>query len=263
MRQLLYAAAVLVFLAGVQLFVFPERTATYFAWTIQPPLTAVFLGASYWSSVAFEAVAARQHRWSDARIAVPTVFVFTVLTLVVTLVHIDKFHLGSQFAFETRAVTWVWVAIYSVVPVLMIALMVSQRQIAGDDPPRAVEHPPFWLAALVAIHVLLLGGLGVWLLVTPLSAARVWPWSLSALTGRAIGAWLLSLAVAAAHALWERDLRRLRPAAAAYIAFAVLQGVGLARYASTPHWDVRAYVYVAFLASALVAGIVALRRAAE
>jgi hypothetical protein len=259
MRTLLYAAAVLVFLAGVQLFVFPERTATYFAWTVQPPLTAVFLGASYWSSVAFEATAARQRRWSDARIAVPTVFVFTVLTLVVTLVHIDKFHLGSQFELATRAVTWVWIAIYSIVPLLMVALMFVQHSQPGDDAPRATGRPSLWLAGLIAVHAVVLLALGAWLLLTPLSAARVWPWTLTPLTGRAIGAWLFSLGIAAAHALWERDHRRLRPAAAAYISFAVLQAIALARYASVPTWDVRGYVYVAFLVSALVAGLAALR----
>ena len=90
MRILLVVAGVLVFLAGVQLFVFPLRTDRFFAWTIAPPMTAVFLGASYWSALAFEWSAAAQRRWSDARIAIPTVFVFTTLTLVATLVHIRQ-----------------------------------------------------------------------------------------------------------------------------------------------------------------------------
>src|SRR5581483_6358835 len=122
MRRLLTAAAVLVFLAGVQLFVFPGRTARYFAWTINPPLTAAFLGASYWSSVGFELAAARERTWAQARIAAPAVFVFTVLTLVVTLVHIDRFHFGPRFEPATRAVTWIWLAIYSIVPVMMVLL---------------------------------------------------------------------------------------------------------------------------------------------
>ena len=55
MRRLLYVAAVLVLLAGFQLFVFTDNTAGYFAWTIRNPLGAAFLGAGYWASVAFEA----------------------------------------------------------------------------------------------------------------------------------------------------------------------------------------------------------------
>ncbi|HEX3715780.1 MAG TPA: hypothetical protein VHV09_23510, partial [Trebonia sp.] len=56
MRWLLAAAAVLVLLAGFQLFVFTGRTATYFAWTIANPLAAAFLGAGYWASVSIEAL---------------------------------------------------------------------------------------------------------------------------------------------------------------------------------------------------------------
>ena len=110
MRRLLYVAATLVLLAGFQLFVFTGNTASYFAWTIRNPLGAAFLGAGYWASVAFEALAARQRIWANARIAVPTVLVFTVLTLVATLLHLGQFHLGGQFAISTRAVTWAWIA---------------------------------------------------------------------------------------------------------------------------------------------------------
>jgi hypothetical protein len=47
MRWLLFAASVLVLLAGFQLFVFTERTGTFFAWTIANPLAGAFLGAGY------------------------------------------------------------------------------------------------------------------------------------------------------------------------------------------------------------------------
>jgi hypothetical protein len=81
MRRLLFAAAVLVLLAGFQLFVFTGRTGTFFAWTIVNPLAAAFLGAGYWASVSIEALAGRQSAWANARIAVLAVLVFTVLTL--------------------------------------------------------------------------------------------------------------------------------------------------------------------------------------
>lgn len=66
MRVILVAAAVLVFLAGLQLTVFPQRTADWFAWTIDVPMTAVFLGAAYWSSAVLEVAGARSAGW-DAR----------------------------------------------------------------------------------------------------------------------------------------------------------------------------------------------------
>lgn len=159
MRALLWVATGLVFLTGVQLFLFPERTERYFAWTINPPLTAVFLGAAYWSSVAFEARAAMAKRWVDARIAVPTVFVFTTLTLVVTLVHIDAFHLEASNEVGTRAVTLAWIAIYVVVPVVMAVLWIAQEQMPGQDPPRGLALPGS-LLALVAVQALILVPLG-------------------------------------------------------------------------------------------------------
>ncbi len=96
LRRLLLVAAVLVFLAGLQLFVFPLRTEDWFAWTIAPPMTAVFLGAAYWSSAVLEIAGARAAGWAEARLAVGSVLVFTTLTLVVTLVHLDRFHLGAE-----------------------------------------------------------------------------------------------------------------------------------------------------------------------
>jgi hypothetical protein len=102
-----------------------------FAWTIRNPLGAAFLGAGYWASVAFEALAARQRIWANARIAVPTVLVFTVLTLVATLLNLGQFHLGGQFAISTRIVTWAWIAIYIVVPLLMVIILAVQLRTPG------------------------------------------------------------------------------------------------------------------------------------
>jgi hypothetical protein len=255
MRVLLIVAAVLVFLAGMQLFVFTERTDRYFAWTVNPPLTAAFLGAAYWSSVGFELMAQRERVWANARIAVPAVFVFTALTLFVTLHHFDRFHHGDAFEVRTQIVTWIWVAIYVVVPVLMLWLAVVQLRRPGGDPPR-VAPLPLSLRLLVGAQAVALLGVGASLLASPGDVAEtLWPWTLTPLTGRAIGAWLLSLGVAAAHALWENDARRLRPAAVAYLLFGVLEFIAIARYPDTMSWsDSQTIVYVVFLATTFVTG---------
>lgn len=259
MRVLLIGAGVLVALAGMQLFVFPERTERFFAWTIDPPLTAAFLGAAYWSSVLFEVSAARERVWANARIGVPTVFVFTALTLGVTIVHLENFHLGAEFEPATRAVTWLWIAIYATVPVLMAVLWWMQSRGPGDDPPRLAPLPA-WLRVLVGAQAVVLGVVGTALLAAPTVVAEVWPWSLTPLTGRAIGAWLFSLGVAAAHALIENGARRLRPAALAYVGFALLQGWALARYPGDFSWtDGPGVIYLAFLVSTLAVGVTALR----
>lgn len=254
MRVLLYVAAVLVLLAGFQLFVFTGRTDTYFAWTIVNPLAAAFLGAAYWASVAIEALAARQVLWANARIAVPTVLVFTVLTLAATLNHLDKFHLGSDFAAGTRIVTWAWIAVYALVPVLMLIILVVQARTPGSDPPRLVVLPG-WLCGLLAVQAVGLFGLGVALFAVPDQAAPLWPWKLTTLVAQATGAWLISLGVAAAHAVRERCARRLRPAAVGYVLLVVLQCVALARYPHQFAWgSASGIVYLIVLASMLLTG---------
>lgn len=102
MRRMLWAAAGLVLVQGSILLAAHNDTSRYFSWTIAVPVTADFLGAGYLSAAVLEAAAARQGSWQRARIAVPGVLAFTTLTLAVTLVHLDKFHLGAAVVDPTH-----------------------------------------------------------------------------------------------------------------------------------------------------------------
>lgn len=236
MRALLVVATVLVALAGISLYLAPGRTDQWFSWTVNPPLTAAFLGAAYWASAAVEAGSARARTWADARVAVPGVLTFTALTFIVTLVHLDAFHLGGEVSLLTRGITWAWLAIYAIVPVVLAVLLLVQTRVPGVDPAR--ERPlPRWLRAAVAGMAVVLLAVGVVLLVAPEQAGSWWPWQLSALTGRAIGAWLVGLGVSAASTWYENDARRARPVAIGALVLPVLAGVALMRFAGTLGWD--------------------------
>jgi hypothetical protein len=260
MRWLLYTAAVLVLLAGFQLFVFTGQTDTHFAWTIVNPLAAAFLGAGYWASFAIEALCAQQRFWANARIAVPSVLVFTVLTLVATLLHLDKFHLASTVPAGTRLVTWAWIAVYVLVPLLMLIVLVTQARTPGVDPPRTVLLPG-WVYAALGAQSIILSGFGVALFAAPSATAPLWPWQLTPLLAQATGAWLISLGVAAGQALLERDARRLRPAAVGYVLLAVLQAIAVARYPDQFRWgSAGGIIYLIFLATILLTGAAGLAR---
>jgi hypothetical protein len=254
MRWLLGLAAVLVFLAGVQLFVFPLETEERFAWTIGSPMTAVFLGASYWSAVGLELSGAVTRWWTVARVAVPAVFLFTSLTLVVTLVHLDKFHLGGEHAAITRTVTWAWIAVYALVPLLMLVAWALQHR-AGAEVPPAAGLPPVVRAILGVLAVALIL-LGVALLVAPEWADAAWPWPLTPLTGRAVGAWNVGLGVAAGHAWLVDDPASLRPVGVTGVLFGVFQTVALLRYGDELAWgSAPAYGYVAALVGISAVGV--------
>lgn len=239
MRWLLYVAAFLVFLAGLVLFVFPLRTGEWFAWTVNPPMTAVFLGASYWASAGLEVTGARSKSWDSARLAVWPVFVFTTLTFGVTLLHLDRFHLSSDAAFLAQVAAWAWLAIYAAVPVAMLVIGWMQVRARRPAPKSATAGRPVLPAALRLLLAGIAGVLllyGVALLAVPVYAATWWPWPLSELTARAVGAWLVGLGWAAAQGQSSGDLRNIRPVALTSVGFVILQALALLRHGDALAW---------------------------
>lgn len=264
MRVILVAAAVLVFLAGFQLTVFPTRTAEWFAWTIDVPMTAVFLGAAYWSSAVLEVAGARAAGWARARLTVWTVLVFTVLTLVITLAHLETFHLGSDQPTSARLVAWGWLAIYAGVPVAMAVGLLLQANSPRTAPEVPRHRLPTILRLLLWGLASVLMGTGVALLLAPESAADVWSWPLTPLTARAVGAWLVGLGWAAVHAVLIDDAGSVRPLGWTGVTFVALQVVALLRHGDAIDWSgLPVVAYVAGLAwIGAVSGWILLLRAA-
>lgn len=251
--QLLIGSA-FVFIAGAPLALSPENTKTLFAWTINPPLlTAAFLGASYWASACLGVLAARQPVWARTRLAVPTSFTFTALTLLATLLHIDRFHLNSP---DVTAVlfAWVWLTIYAGVPLSLAVVLVHQMRAPGGDPPRQAPLPG-WLRA--ALGVLGAAGLvyGAALFISSSAAAPLWGWALTPLTARAVAAWLIAFGLVAEQVVLENDAVRSRPVMIMFVAFGVLQSIALARFAGDLAWgEPRGWVYVLLIIAALALG---------
>jgi hypothetical protein len=256
LRWFFGVAAVLAAIAGTELFVGAADTDRFFSWTIDPPLTAAFMGAAYWAAMVLLAWAACQQSWARARTALPPVFTIAVLLLAATLIHLDRFHhdLFGRF----------WEAVYVIVVPLLAYLIWSELRLLG--PMWRGDRPlPAWLRVALSIQALVMAGFGVALFVAPVGAASLWPWALTPLTGRAVAAFLIGFAVAAAFAAAENDIERLRGAALAY---ATLGALELA--AAALHGDdftasaIGVAVYLAFCTSVLALGLygaVRLRRA--
>ena len=252
-RVLLVAFIVLTLVATNQLFVLARRTATLFSWTIQPPLSAAFLGASYAAGCVLSVLALRSRSWRDARVPLVTVLVFAALTLLATLLHLDRFHFAAP-GLVARAAAWIWLAVYVVVPVALLVVVVRQGRRAGPRPAPA-RPLPRWLRALLVLEGLVLGVAGVALLVAPGTSAPWWPWALTPLTARMIAAWLVALAVAACLAAREDDLDRVRIPAVAFVVFALLQLLALVLYGEAVRWgSASTAVYLTALVVSLVTG---------
>jgi hypothetical protein len=248
----LLAATTLVLLAG--------RTERYFAWTITAEPTAAFYGAAYAAGHLLSVLALRERRWSHVRVALSTVNVFSVLTLLATLIHLHLLHLTSPDP-VARFAAWFWLGVYVVIPAAGTYAVIRQRRLRPT--PGLVRRPiPGWLAVLLAGQGLLLLTVGAVLFLKgaavhhfPASAAAFWPWPVGPLGAQIAGAWLVALGVATGLVLRERDLDRLRVPAATYAAFGAFQLLVAVRYREEVRPDDQwAWAYIAVLVAITLTG---------
>lgn len=247
MRFILLLASGLVFVAGVQLFVLTEHTDRFFAWEIGFPLSAAFLGAGYWAACILELFSSREERWVNARPAVPAVWLFTTLTAIATVVHFDIFDTGNVFA-------WAWIVIYFTVPIALGLALVVQLRTPGVDPPRR-QHLPQWLRGVLAVLVVSMFSIGGGLFLAPTTFERVWPWELTPLLGRAIGAWLIGAGTLKLQVIWENDWRRSRVSFLTLLAWGLLLFVAVGRYREAVTWDVHLGAFLFGLVCVVAVGL--------
>jgi hypothetical protein len=258
MRVVFIASGVLVVLAGVQVFLFPGRTDTGFAWTIRPPITAAALGGLYLAAVGLTLLSARERVWANARIFVPGTLVFATLILIATLLHFHRFHWHGPTAYAQFQAT-LWLVVYVSYPLILGAALIHQlRSAPGSDPPRQAPLPR-WFRLVAGVQAAAFIGVGTALLVAPTQTAdAIWPWELTPLTGRAIAAWLTALGVVLAHALLENDWIRIPAAPPTYTAVGVLQLVVVVRYADDLDWGgFEAWLYLLWFVSVTAVGLAA------
>ncbi len=182
-RLVLLGAGGLAVVAGPVLYFFPYDTASYFAWTIQHPLTPVFMGAAYFAGIG-NLLAVREDRWSLARVQLPAIIVFSSLMLVATLLHTSIFN-------WSHPVAWAWLAVYVISPIAA-AIVFFQMERGFRAPRFESRQLPRGFSILMAVAGAIQALAGLALFLFPGQAAPLWAWSLTPLTSRVIGGWWLS-----------------------------------------------------------------------
>ena len=129
----------------------------------------------------------------------------SALLTITTFLHLDKFHLASPLLI-TRFVTWVWIAVYVVVPPLLaIAWIVQSRQPGANA--KGTAPLPVWMRggfALLGAFALLCG---LALFLAPEATSAIWPWAVTPLAARAVSSWLSAFGVACVSLVLENDIR--------------------------------------------------------
>jgi hypothetical protein len=247
LRAFYAIAAGLAVIAGIQLFVGASETDRFFSWDIEPPITAAFLGAAYWAAAVLLGWASRQRTWAEARTALPPVLAIAVLLLVATLLHLDRFDLDSLFG-------WFWLVVYVIVTPLVLWLIWRSPR----DRPASIDRGgslSTWLRVALGTQAAAMLGVGIALFAAPIDVAAIWPWALTELTGRAVGAFLCGFGLAAAVAIREDDLTRMRGSAMAYGVLGALELVALAIHSGDVSGTaLETAVYVAFWAGVVAVG---------
>ncbi len=243
------AAIVMVILvfAWIVLFLLPAQTDHRFAWTIEPTMTAMVMGAGYGSAIYFFVRLLTERRWHRVTLGFFPITVFTWMMLGATFLHWDRFHHGS-LPFRL----WFW--IYLITPVLVPVVWLMNR---GHD-PRTLEARdalfPRWIrGAMLVIGVGMLG-IAAWLYLWPESAINTWPWALTPLTARAAASFVALPGVA-----WIAMAVDGRWSAARVMLTTVAFGLVLLLIAVTRAWDQfdhgnpLSIIYVAGLVTTLLA----------
>jgi len=258
MRWLLVGAVALVVLAAIPLFFFSASTDQFFAWTIQPPLSAAFLGAGYWSVAGSVVIALREREWTRIRVIVPTVTLGVSLILLATLLHLDRFHFDSPFI-TAQIWAWAWLVLYAALVLALLYALWQQRQMSGVELPRQRELAA-WLRYAIAALGLVMLLIGVGLVVAPAAVGQLWPWQLTPLSGRMAGAWFTSIGLTMMLAARENDYARIYIPAATGIFYAGLQLVNVARFPGTIQWaQPSAWGYIAILLALLILSAISLQ----
>ena len=180
---------------------FPEDTAERFAWPIEPTVMATALGAFYVALTPVVVLALLARRWENIRVIVLPAFVFTTVELLATLVHWDKFSVGTA-PFD------VWLISYVVPPPVFLAAYLWHERRGDPSPP--AERLPGWLRRTLLVLGALLAVEGVLAFVHPDWLIDSFPWALTPLTARVLSGWLLLIGTLLLSMAREDDRTRVR-----------------------------------------------------
>jgi hypothetical protein len=197
------------------LYPFPDDTGRLFAWPVMPTMTPMILGSVYLGGAYFFLRAATARQWHTVKGGFVPVGTFATLMGVATILHWGRFtHWHVAF----------W--LYFTTPVLVFGTWWANRR--RDVPGTSAE---LLIPVRVSRVIAVLGGLSVltalFLFLFPGRAAAIWPWMLTPLTARVMGA-IFALGIAGLGAPADRrwsSARILLQVAALMLALILAAGV--------------------------------------
>lgn len=166
--------------AFVVLYGYPRDTGRLFAWKINPPMTPMTLGAVYIGGAYFFVQAFRAKQWHTVKAGFVAVGTFASMLGVATIIHWDRFN-HDHVAF------WLWAGLYFTTPFLVWGVWLANRRREAPPGPGDLLLPSAARGVMVATAGLAVV-VAVFLYLLPERAIDMWPWTLTPLTSRVMGA---------------------------------------------------------------------------
>lgn len=168
--------------AFVILYLFPGHTPRLWAWTIQATMTSMVLASAYLGGAYFFVRVAREQHWHEVATGFLAVTAFASLLGIATVLHWGVFaHDHVSF--------WLWAGLYFTAPFLVIGAWLANRRYGAPVTASDLLLRPVDRAAVTAIGVLALAT-GAVMFLSPDSVIPLWPWPLTPLSCRVVGATL-------------------------------------------------------------------------
>jgi len=241
-RGVAYAIVPFLVVAFAVLYPVPGDTGRLFAWRIAPTLTAMILGSAYLGGAYFFLRAARATAWHTVKGGFVPVGVFATLMGIATVLHWSRFD-HHHVAF------WLWVLLYFTTPFLIFWVWLRNRR---HDLPASPTDDLLGVPAQRAIAAVgaLATATGLLLFLFPATAAGWWPWPLTPLTARVLGA-VFSLGLAGVGVLLDRRTSSARlPLQVALVMLALILAAGIRAHAQLAPGNALTWLFVTGFAAA-------------
>ena len=177
------AALVIPFLivAFIILYIFPQNTERLFAWKLQPTMSAMMLGAAYAGGIYFFTRLLLAGQWHRVKVGFLPVVTFASLLGIATVLHWDKFN-HSHISF------YAWAGLYFTTPFIILAVWLRNRSQDPDQPEARDVLIPAWVRGVIGLVGMLTLVISLFLFLKPALVISWWPWTLTPLTARIVGA---------------------------------------------------------------------------
>ncbi len=163
------------------LYILPFETEKLFAWKIQPTMSAMMLGAAYAGGIYFFIGVVRSKYWHKIKVGFLPVISFASMLGIATILHWDRFN-HNHISFIA------WAGLYFTTPfILFFVWLRNKTQDSG-----LVDNQEILIPSLVRSIIGAIGGvtliISLFLFIEPSIMIAQWPWALTPLTSRVMGA---------------------------------------------------------------------------